>query len=275
MNENCTVGAVFTGSGMILFKNRDLTLDPSKAGLPKPTIVDGKQRYIKFGTGKSGVWAGVNATGLGVVGADGNGTVNLVGDQYGSGQLTWEAYEHVIDSFSSVSKAYPWLIEFYDKNQIGGTGDIILLADPDMLLVMEYASPGNWGLQFRRRDDKFDEHLPPYILRTNFFITLSDFRPKPNSSPIHMSSEYRYGSALRQLAFGGNTMTVSKIKQLLQSHLNGKNTFSTCRHSYNEYNTVGSVIVNVIKNEIHAHYVLNSHACEGIYQTMKLKRKTK
>ena len=271
MNENCTVGAIFTSSGLMLFKNRDLTLEPSKAGLSKPLIANGKHKYIKFGTGKTGVWAGVNAMGVGVVGADGNGIVNLTGDQYGGGRLTWEAYEYVIANFSTVSKAFPWLLEFYDKNQIGGTGDIVLLADPDMLLIMEYASPGNWGLQFRRKNDKFDEHLPPYILRTNFFITLGGFRPNPNSSPVHMSSEYRYGSALRQLAFAGKSITVSKIKQLLQSHLNGKNTFSTCRHSHHEYNTVGSVIMHVDKDEINAHYVLNSHACEGNYQVVKLK----
>jgi len=272
-NENCTIGAVLTDTGLILFKNRDLSLDPAKAGLPAPILVTGAHEYIKFGTGKTGVWAGINAAGLGVVGADGNGIANLVGEQYGGGHLTWEAYEHVIANFTSVSEAYPSLVEFYEKNQIGGTGDIVLIADPSCALVLEYASPGIWGLQFCRLSDQPDPHTPPYILRTNFFITLSQFRPRPENSPVHMSSEARYRSALCQLAVTGKTTKVEDLQRMLVSHLNGVNTFSTCRHSgNNEYNTVGSVIMHVGSEQIEAHFVLNAHPCQKNYQILALER---
>lgn len=271
MNENCTIGAVLGDSDLIIFKNRDLIIAPEEANLPEPTIEEGVCPYIKFGAGKKGVWAGINAYGLGVVGADGNGIINLGGKRYGKGHLTWEAYEHVIKNFKAVDEAYPWLVNYYDNNLIGGTGDIILLADTTKALILEYARPGIWGLNFCGLDIKPD--FPHYIARTNFFITLDKYRPAREDSPVHMSSAARYESAIQSLALTGGETSVKDVKQMLQSHLNGNSTFSTCRHGgKGEYNTVGSVVMHSDEDKVKVHYVINSHVCRNSYKLAELKR---
>jgi len=80
----CTIGAVFTKTGLIMFKNRDL--DKVKNN-PPPTVEENKRyKYIRFGVDErkdfSGIWAGMNEKGVGILGADGNSVLNFVGNIY-------------------------------------------------------------------------------------------------------------------------------------------------------------------------------------------------
>lgn len=270
MHENCTIGAIYTHSGLMIFKNRDLLMLPSATSLPEPAIGIGQVPYIGFGTGKSGVWAGINGYGLGIVGADGNGASDLIGQGYGDGSLTWEAYEYVLANFKSVKQAFPWLISFYEQHRIGGAGDIVLLADMSEALIAEYARPGIWGLHFCRPEFA-SEHHPPYLVRTNFFITLAQYRPQKETSPVHLSSEARYKSAVSHLARIGPKASISDVVSLLRSHNYGLTPFSNCRHSSDhEYNTVASAILVAGSDGIFADYVLNAHPCEKEYSILPL-----
>jgi hypothetical protein len=248
-------------------------MEPHEANLPEPTVEYGKVPYIKFGTGKTGIWAGINSFGFGVVGADGNSSLNVVGEYYGGGHLTWEAYEHVVANFTAVKDAYPWLIQFYEDNLIGGSGDIVLIADTSCAMVLEYARPGIWGLNTCRRNSHQDVHQPPYIVRTNFFIILSKYRPAIEDSPVHMSSMNRYSRAMQHLAQSGSTTKIADIENLLRSHLNGKSTFSVCRHGGNgEYNSVGSVIMSVGNGQVNTRYIVNDYPCCNNYKLISLEK---
>ena len=135
----CTIGVTFTkNNGFILFKNRDLS---EKKENPDPIIANGEMgKYIKFGVSrirKSPVsGGGVNVKGVGILGADGNSLPNFTGKNYAKGEKTWETYEEVLSKTDNARDAYKLIIDTYEDLNIGGTGDIILIADPDRAVVL-------------------------------------------------------------------------------------------------------------------------------------------
>ncbi len=257
----CTIGFVFSKSGkVILFKNRDLNVFERN---PEPVIDEGnKYRCIKFGVDienqTPGVWAGVNDQGVGILGADGNCMLDFVGEEYGSGQKTWEAYEGVLANTKSVEEAYKFLIDFYTRYHIGGTGDIILITDHEKAVVLEY-SVNLWGVQFI-----IDQ---PYVIRTNFFNILKHLRPPPEENSLHLSSAKRYERAVELLSKTSINTTVDDVKKLCADHLNGPSGFSICRHGgEGEYGTRCSSIIEISEEKIRAHYVMNQYPCESDYR---------
>lgn len=261
----CTIGVVFSKSNkVILFKNRDLNVVKEN---PEPTIKKGKKyRYVKFGIDIEnkipGAWAGVNEEGVSVLGADGNSVLNFEGEQYGSGERTWEAYEEVLANAKSVEEAYPLLIDFYTRYNIGGTGDIVLITDRKKAVILEY-SLRLWGIQF-----VIDQ---PYAVRTNFFNILKHLRPSPEENSIHLSSAKRYERAMELLATTNVNTTVEDIKKLCRDHLNGPSAFSICRHGgEGEYRTLCSSIIEIGNKEITCHYIINRFPCESEYKTLSL-----
>ena len=261
----CTIGVVFSKSGnVILFKNRDLNVAKSN---PEPVIEQGsKYRYIKFGVDIKnqipGVWAGVNEKGVGIVGADGNCVLNYEGEKYGSGEKTWEAYEKVLATTKSVEEAYPFLVDFYTRHNIGGTGDIVLVTDHTKAVILEY-SLNLWGIQFVIEQS--------YAVRTNFFNILKYLRPLPEENSLHMSSAKRYERTLELLSKTSADTTVEDIKNLLRDHLHGASAFSICRHGgEGEYRTFCSAIMEIGDEGIRAHYIVNQFPCESDYRVLSL-----
>jgi len=259
----CTIGAVFTqGNGLLIFKNRDL---PVRKENPQPEVVRGESyNYIKFGVDiegrKLGVWAGINERGVGIVGADGNSIADVHGEGYGGGEKTWEAYENVLGMARNIQDGYEYIMRFYEQEKIGGTGDIVLIADQNRAVVLEY-SLHQWGLQFANRGEM------PYVVRTNFFAVLKHLRPAKEDGGLHSSSDVRYERALQLLSATGVRTTVADIKRLCRDHFYGQNAFSICRHGgEGEYRTVCSAIMEASSNRIAAHCVLNSLPSEDEYQ---------
>ncbi len=261
----CTIGVVFSKPNkVILFKNRDLTVVKEN---PEPVIEKGKKyRYIKFGVDIKnqipGVWAGVNENGVGIVGADGNCVLNFEGEKYGGGEKTWDAYEEVLANTKSVEEAYKFLMDFYTNHNIGGTGDIVLVADRTKAVVLEY-SLNIWGIQFI-----IDQ---PYAARTNFFDILKHLRPSPEENSLHLSSAKRYERTIELLSRTSINTTVDDIKKLCRDHLNGPSTFSICRHgNEGEHRTLCSSIMEISDSGIIAYYVMNQFPCEANYKRLSL-----
>jgi hypothetical protein len=265
---SCTVGAVFTrDNGLIVFKNRDLTIDKIN---PSPTIATGgKWRYIKFGIDavqpdRTGVWAGVNEKGVAVVGADGNCIVDARGEGYDTGERTWEAYEEVLASAGNVVDAYKIIVDAYQEKGIAGTGDIVLIADPNRALVIEY-SLNVWGLQF------VDRNTSCYVVRTNFFHILRHLRRAKEDDSLQFSSHRRYERALQLLSATAANSGIEDIKNLCRDHHIGRNAFSICRHGgEGEYKTQCSVVMRVSPEAILAEYVVNAFPCERDYERIQL-----
>ncbi len=254
----CTIGATYNKDGtLFLFKNRDLTADKV---LPAPVIAEvGGRRYVKFGVDSNsqqvGVWAGVNDAGLAIVGADGNCVNDLQGEEFGSGALTWEAYERVLSQCKNVLEAYDFLIDFYQSRKIGGTGDIIVAADRERAVAIEY-SWNIWSLHFVKS--------PSYVVRTNFFLNLPHLRPMPELSPVHLSSKVRYERAMALLSGFSTGVTARNVKELLSDNVNGPGAFSICRSGgEGDYRTVATAIMDVGEKKVCAHYVVNGKpACD-------------
>ncbi len=261
----CIIGVVFSKPDkVILFKNRDFDI-PKKN--PEPIIKQGsKYSYIKFGVGVKkqnlGVWAGVNERGVGILGADGNCCLSFEGDQYGKGEKTWEAYEEVLANTESVEEAYKFIVDFYTINNIGGSGDIILITDYKKAVILEY-SLKLWGVQFIIEQ--------PYVVRTNFFNILRHLRPAPEESSLHLSSAKRYERAVGLLSKTSVSTTVDDIKVLCKDHLNGPSALSICRHGgVGEYKTLCSSIMEISSAGINAHYIINQFPCEAEYKSIRL-----
>jgi len=260
----CTIGTSHNDNGTVYsFKNRDLINIKEN---PQPFIVKGKKHsYIKFGvdiTNKyKGVWAGINDRGVSILGADGNSLIDYTGTQYGGGEKTWEAYETVLSEFDSARKAYAFLIDFYQENKIGGTGDIIIIADKKDSIILEY-SFNTWSIQFKDN---------PYMLRTNFFVNLPHLRPSPESNTLHMSSAKRYERALGVLSASSSNTTIDDIKRLLTDTYYGENAFSLCRSGGDgEYKTICSVVFEVTDTEAIAYYVMNDKPSFDKYKILSL-----
>jgi hypothetical protein len=263
----CTIGAVFPKkSGMIIFKNRDLV---GKKTNPEPRVVKGKKwDYLKFGVDakneKPGVWTGVNAKGVGIVGADGNSLLNFAGEAYAKGEKTWETYEEVLANAGSAREAYKLVIDSYEDMNIGGTGDIVLIADPKGAVVLEYL-PHMWGVEFIR--DR------PYVVRTNFFQVMQHLRPSRDTNGLHLSSHLRFERAMQMLSPKSGDLDVEDIKRLCQDHANGPSAQSICRHGgEGEYRTLCSAIMEVQNEKIVAHYVMNQNPCQATYKTLSAAR---
>ncbi len=147
--------------------------------------------YIKFGVDLKGeipgVWAGMNEKGVGLLGADGNAISNFQDDEYAGGEKTWETYEKVLFLTDSTDEAYKLLIDEYERMKIGETGDIVIIADRQKAVVLEYTLH-QWGIQFTTEDT--------YVLRTNFFNVLKHLRPPSEDNSLHASSARRYDRAL-------------------------------------------------------------------------------
>ncbi len=261
----CTIGAVRRHDNtLILFKNRDLIKERQN---PIPLIKQGKNhRYVAFGVDSEnklpGLWAGVNDKGLAIAGADGNSLRDFVGEQYGGGERTWEAYEEVLSLSKSVVEAYPLLLDFYSKHKIGGSGDIILIADTSRVAILEY-SLNVWGIEFLESD--------PHIIRTNFFNILKHLRPAPEESSVHMSSSVRFERAVDLLSKSTDNTTVEDIKALCRDHGRDASAFSICRHGGpGEYRTMCSVIIEISSDEITVYHVVNGFPCETDYSILTL-----
>lgn len=263
----CTIGAVFKkDKGLVIFKNRDLTTNTTN---PDPLIVKGETgNYIKFGTDdkneKPGVWAGINAKGVGILGADGNSLLNFSGDEYSGGEKTWETYEQVLSETESAKDAYKLVIDAYEDMNIGGSGDIVLIADPTRAIVLEYL-PHQWGIEFI--EDQ------PYVIKTNFFQTMQHLRPPRDMNSLHLSSHLRFERAIQMLSPKTCDSTVEDIKKLCQDHVNGPSAQSLCRHGgTGEYKTLCSAIMEVQKDKILAHYIMNQNPCKGQYKIISSQR---
>lgn len=263
----CTIGVTFTkNKGFILFKNRDLSQVKEN---PDPIIAKGeKGKYIKFGVSpdkkKPGIWGGVNVNGVGILGADGNSLQNFEGKEYTTGEKTWETYEKVLSRTDNARDAYKFLIDAYEDLNIGGTGDIILIADPNRAVVLEYL-PHRWGIEFieNRRD----------VVRTNFFQVMQHLRPSRDMNSLSLSSHMRFERATLILSQNQES-DVEAIKRLCQDHGNGPSEYSICRHGgKGKYNTLCSAIMEVQKEKIHAHYVMNHNPCDAAYKIISLDRK--
>jgi dipeptidase len=264
--SGCTIGAVFTKQNKVfVFKNRDLNVEKTN---PEPTIENGeKYRYIKFGVDvehkKPGVWAGVNDGGVAVLGADGNCILDFQGGDYGGGEKTWEAYETVLSKAGSVEEAYKLIIDLYTAHKIGGSGDIVLIADRSKAAVLEY-SLNQWAIQFITNQ--------PYVLRTNFFVGLRHLRPAPEENSLHLSSAKRYERAIELLSKTTYNTSLQDVKNLCRDHINGPSAFSICRHGGGEeYKTCCSVIFEVGSRNILAHYIINEFPCNKEYTILELK----
>ena len=261
----CTVGAVHNNNGSLyVFKNRDL-IEMRKNPDPVISEMDGC-KYIKFGIDESGtkpgVWAGVNEHGLSIVGADGNSLINYVGPEYGSGEKTWVAYEEVLAHCKDVAEAYSFITDFYTKNRIGGTGDIIILADRNRSAAIEYTMD-LWSIQFNGNT--------PYTIRTNFFVNLPHIRPKPETSSLHLSSAHRYARALGLLSHTSSDTGLDDVKRILCDRENGPGALSILREGgTSEYKTVCSVIFEITATRIQAHYILNQKPAVDKYQMIVL-----
>lgn len=262
----CLVGAIFQkDKGLIIFKNRDLINEKFN---PNPQIEYGiNGNYIKFGVAadkKPGVWAGINNNGVGILGADGNSLLNFTGDKYSGGEKTWETYEEVLSKTKNAKEAYKFLIDAYEDMNIGGSGDIVLISDPNRAIILEYL-PHMWGVEFI-----VDQ---PYVVRTNFFQVMQHLRPPRDMNSLHLSSHLRFERAMQLLSPKSYNLQVEDIKDLCQDHANGPSAQSICRHGgEGEYKTLCSVIMEVQKDEILAHYIMNQNPCQGEYKTISIER---
>jgi len=261
----CTIGALYRDDGnLYLFKNRDLIEYKEN---PLPLIEKGiNHKYIKFGVDIEnkipGIWAGVNDGGLAIVGADGNCIYDYKGPHYGGGEKTWEAYEIVLSKYESVSEAYPFIMEYYFENKIGGAGDIIIMADRNRAVALEYTM-NLWSLQFSGE--------VPYIVRTNFFLNMPHLRVMPETNSVHLSSAKRYERAIGLLSANSAQTTIEDVKNLLCDKANGPGSLSICREGgHGEYKTVCSVIFEISKRNIKAHYVMNEIPLVDKYQILEI-----
>jgi len=263
----CTIGVTYKkNKGFILFKNRDLNQVKEN---PDPVIAKGEiGKYIKFGVSsgkkKPGVWGGVNDSGVGILGADGNSLQNFTGKGYTNGEKTWETYEEVLSKTDNVRDAYKFLIDAYEDQNIGGTGDIILIADTDRAAVLEYL-PHKWGIEF------IENHQD--VIRTNFFQIMQHIRPPRDMDSVTLSSHLRFERAFQIISQTNKNPDVEMIKKLCQDHWNGPSEYSICRHGgKDKYNTLCSAIMDVQNDAIHAHYIMNNHPCNERYKIISLDR---
>ena len=225
-------------------------------------------KYIKFGVSpnkkKPGVWGGVNVKGVGILGADGNSLPNFTGKNYAKGEKTWETYEEVLSKTDNARDAYKLIIDTYEDLNIGGTGDIILIADPDRAVVLEYL-PHMWGIEFIE-----DRRA---VVRTNFFQVMQHLRPSRDMNSISLSSRLRFERAMQMLSQNNHESDVEDIKKLCQDHANGPSEYSICRHGgRGKYNTLCSAIMEVQQDTIHAYYVMNKNPCDEAYKIISLDR---
>ncbi len=259
----CTIGAVknFKTGHSYFFKNLD---QPSEHHYTEPFFCEGdRYRYLKLPTGldrkRPGVWAGVNAAGVTVLGADGNCMPNFCGSGYGSLNDSLLVYEQVLGSCKNVHEAVAMVMRKYQERRMGGNGDIVIVGDADEAVALEY-SPDRWGIQYRGPS--------AYLVRTNFFVLLNSLRPAPEENTLHSSSALRYASTLGALSVGGNENSLDDIFRTVRDHRNGPNAMSVCRHGgEGEYFSHACFVAEITGDAVNAYVMINNHPCTGEFKT--------
>jgi hypothetical protein len=243
------------------FKNLD---QPNPMTFPEPFITSsGRYRYLKcpseYDPQSPGVWAGVNEKGVVVLGADGNSLLNYCGIQVANLEESLKIYELVLAECGDVSEAISFLISAYQRRRIGGTGDIIIIGDRYNAVALEY-SLDRWGLQFIGDN--------ACLVRSNFFVLLDKYRPRPEENGLHVSAALRYSQALTELSVIGDDVSLNDVFNLVRSHVNGPSAMSICRHGgAGEYYTQCSFVVELASEGISSYVILNEFPCRGEFKT--------
>ncbi len=261
----CTIGAVLNKDGrLIMFKNLDLTFQWAFA---EPEVLNVKGlTIIEFPSfvdrSQEGIWAGINSMGFGIYGADGDALFNRTGEDYGSVNLIRKAYKDTLENNRSVRTGYHYLIELYKRYNIGGDGDLILMADPDEICVLEYGID-KWGIQFYKREN--------YAFRTNFYTVLQHYSPSQYENSRYMSHRKRYETLMSLLSRKSHDSDIEDIKAVLRDHTNGPGAMSICRHGgQKEFYTQASNIMIFDKGKIDVYYVINGFPCRNKYRHLSL-----
>lgn len=256
----CTIGAVINKNGrLIMFKNVDLTFQWAFA---EPEVIrNNEMTIIEFPSfmdrSQEGIWAGMNSKGLGIYGADGDALFNKTDKEYSKVDMIRKAYKETLENNGSVKNAYHYLIEYYKMYLIGGDGDLILMADPYEICVLEYGID-KWGIQFYGRES--------YAFRTNFYTVLKQYSPSMYESSRYLSHRKRYETLMGQFSKKSHETTVEDIKEILRDHTHGPSAMSICRHGgQKEFFTQASNIMAFDNGTIDIYYALNGYPCRTEY----------
>ena len=261
----CTIGAVYREDGdVFLFKNLDQI---GHSTYHPPEIRQGKRfKYVHLSSCRDpngiGVWAGVNAAGVAVLGADGNTITNFTGRGWSSLNDTLECYQSILETSGSLYEGLDLIIRFYQAHRVGGNGDLVIIADRNDAVVIEYATD-RWGLMFRNG--------APYLIRSNFFLALSGVRPAPEENSLYLSCALRYQTGMTHLSRTAGNTTLDDVMALLRNHDHGPSAMSICRHGgKGEYLTECSFIAHLGPKHIDSYTVINGYPCESSYRKLTL-----
>lgn len=256
----CTIGAVINKDGrLIMFKNLDLTY---KWAFAEPELIEANNmRIVEFPSfvdkSQEGIWAGINSEGLGIYGADGDAVFNKSDKEYSGVDMIRKAYKETLENNRSVKTAYHYLIEYYKMYLIGGDGDLILMADPYEICVLEYGID-KWGIQFYPRES--------YAFRTNFYTVIPQYSPSKYENSRYMSHRKRYETLMALMSKKSHNTDIEDIKEILRDHTNGPGAMSLCRHGgEKEFYTQASNIMVFDKGQIDIYYAINGFPCRNEY----------
>ncbi|MBA7662050.1 hypothetical protein ES703_70073 [subsurface metagenome] len=198
-----------------------------------------------------------------LLGADAYSMRVFTGRKYGGIKQLMKAYEKALGKASTAKEATEFIIREYQDKKIGLDGDIVLVADRREAIAVEY-SLNEWGLQFSGPN--------PYLIRTNFFLVLRHLRHLPQEKGLYLSAVKRYERAMEILSKTNINTTVDDLKEVCRDHYPEPSAMSICRHGgKGEYRTVGSVVIELVRNKIKIHYIAGMKPCQGGYQTTQMR----
>ena len=241
----CTIGAVYGGKELILFKNCDMV---KKGKFYRPKKRKGKYEYLAFTRkGRPGLWAGINEYGLGIVAAD-----TYTKKEYKAKKSVvdeiFRGYEKAIADFKTTDEAVKFLKKFY-KSRIKIVPDLLILADRKKATAFEFTPPNKFGLKSVSKG---------FVLRTNQFKILGGGKNRKEDPESHI----RFANALALLK---KDSSVKGIERLCRNHRSGPGKCSVCRHGKKGgYKSQASAIM-VAGKGVKAHYIINGFPCKQDY----------
>jgi hypothetical protein len=252
----CTIGAVFDGAGVFLFKQCDLTVEKE---FYSPVPRKQKLPYVAMTReGRPGLWAGINQAGVCFVAADAY-TNRTYETPDAAVNALFGAYEAAVANGSSAREAADILEAFYrtgyEKTLFPGP-DIALFADRKQAVFIEY-TPGP------------NNHNPirEIVITSGFFASTNHFRIQPDAV-IYESNHSTYLRLKRAETILEKDPSQTGIRTLLTDQHYGASELSICRVAQypGEYFTQATALFGHRKDSLTLEYQINGNPIDNPLQ---------
>lgn len=213
----CTIGTLFNGDTMIMFKQCDLDKETL---FKKPVLnINDYIKYIAFErSDNNGIWCGVNNFGVSFVAADsyvqsGNDEMYHNSRKEVNDSSIFDAYKNIISNFKNAKSAVAYMKEFYCKYK---NPDILIIGDK---IERYYIEAYNSQVIVIKLDSSGI---------SNFFTATNHFR-YIHGSVNYCDNHSTYLRLERSQAILNKECNLRGVIKLLKDQYYGKSVLSICR----------------------------------------------